>query len=170
MPFVGEIRMFAGNFEPAGWKFCRGQLLAIAEYDVLFQLIGTTYGGDGSTNFALPDLQGRVPVHFGTGSSGTVYQMGEQGGVENVTLTAQQIPVHNHTFLASASGATDPNPQDNVVASPPTVTPFIVDTPVTPMAATMVGPRGGSQPHENRMPVLCINYIISLFGVFPSQT
>jgi microcystin-dependent protein len=170
--YIGEIKLFAGNFAPVNWKICNGQELVINDYDTLFQLIGTTYGGDGTTTFALPDLRSRVPVHLGVPpSTGTTYTIGETGGVESVTLTVNQIPVHTHAFTASASGATDPNPQGNVIASPPTLTPFIVDTPATPMAANMIAPTGGSQPHENRMPCVAVNYIIAVENaVFPSPT
>jgi microcystin-dependent protein len=173
MPYVGEIRMFAGNFPPSGWAFCDGQTLPIAENDVLFQLIGTTYGGDGQETFNLPDLRGRVPLHMGTDQSGNNYQLGQSGGVESVTLTTQQIPVHNHAFLGSTAAGTQASPNGNVVAATNTVSIFKVP-PASPtfssMAAQMVQPSGGSQPHENLQPFLCINFIISLFGVFPSPT
>lgn len=162
--------MFAGNFAPVGWMLCQGQPLPIAENEVLFQLIGTTYGGDGEETFNLPDLQGRVPVHQGQGPGiSQNYQIGEKTGVEEVTLTTQQIPIHNHGLLASTGGGSSPNPQGNVIGSPPAVTVFLRESPSTQMAATMVLPTGGSQPHENRMPFLAINYIISLFGIFPNQ-
>src|SRR5438876_10960494 len=121
-PFVGEIRMFAGNFAPAGWAFCQGQLMAISQNDTLFNLIGTTYGGDGQTTFALPDLQGRVPIHNGTNpGSGTNYQLGEKAGVEAVTLTTNQIPIHTHAFLGSQDIAQNPQPTDSMVAQSATV-------------------------------------------------
>jgi microcystin-dependent protein len=168
MPYVGEIRLFAGNFAPVGWELCVGQEMPISENEVLFQLIGTIYGGDGESTFRLPDLQGRVPLHRGTAVTGTQYVIGEQGGVEAVTLTVNQIPVHTHAFTASTDPGNDPNPQGNVIGSPPAVTAFIRDTPSVNMAATKVAPVGGSQPHDNRMPFNCINYIISLFGEFPN--
>lgn len=171
-PYIGEIRMCGFNFAPAGWAFCDGQLLPISENDALFTLIGTTYGGDGQETFALPNLQSRMPLHAG-GSAGPglqAYQLGEMAGVESVTLTTQQTPIHNHAFLASASGGTDPNPETNTIGSPPTLTMFIVDTPVTPLNAQSVQPAGGSQPHENRQPTLTISFIISLFGIFPQAT
>ena len=169
-PYIGEIRMFAGNFPPNGWMFCAGQLLPISGNDVLFQLIGTTYGGDGQSTFALPNLQSRVPIHMGTSPlSGTTYQIGESGGVESVTLTTQQIPQHNHLFLASSAsaGATDPTGQ--TLASP-VGNIFNASSNRTALAPQSIGATGGSQPHENMQPYLCINFIISLFGVFPSQT
>jgi microcystin-dependent protein len=169
--YVGEIRMFGGSFAPAGWEFCDGRLLPISENETLFNLIGTTYGGDGQSTFGLPDLQGRVPVHPGQGPGITqTYTQGEKSGVETVTLTTQQIPVHNHAFLASQDGASSPNPEGNVIGSPPTLTMFIVDTPVTALNGQAITPIGGSQPHENRIPTLTVTFIISLFGVFPSQS
>jgi microcystin-dependent protein len=171
-PYIGEIRMFGGNFAPAGWAFCDGQLMPISENDALFNLIGTTYGGDGQETFALPNLQSRVPLHSGNsaGQGLQQYTIGEMAGVESVTLTTQQIPVHNHAFQASMNGAVDPNPQDQVIASPPTLTMFIVDTPVTPLNQASIQPAGGSQPHENLQPLLVVSFIISLFGIYPTQT
>jgi microcystin-dependent protein len=169
-PFVGEIRMFAGNFAPAGWAFCDGQLMPIAENDTLFNLIGTTYGGDGQETFALPDLQSRVPLHSGAGTGLQNYTLAETGGVEAVTLTTQQIPVHNHAFVASQSGASDPNPENHVIGSPPSLTMFITDTAVAPLNPASVVPAGGSQPHDNLQPLLVISFIISLFGIFPQPS
>ena len=169
-PYVGEIRLFAGNFAPQGWAFCSGQTIPISENDVLFQLIGTTYGGDGQETFNLPNLQSRVPIHMGTGPDGTTYQIGEMAGTEQETLTVQQIPIHTHPLLASTSGGNVNNPGGNLTAESAAVKIYIEDTPSTPMNASAVSPVGGSQPHENAQPFLCINYIISLFGVFPSQT
>ena len=168
-PYVGEIRMFGGSFAPAGWAFCNGASMPISENDVLFTLIGTTYGGDGQETFNLPDLQGRAPLHSGTGSSGTNYQIGEQAGVEQVTLTGQQIPIHNHPMLGSGDPATTLNPQDNVLSGTASATPYFNITPATPLAPQAVTPVGGSQPHDNMQPYLCISFIISLFGVFPTQ-
>jgi microcystin-dependent protein len=169
-PYVGEIRMFAGNFPPAGWMFCDGQLLPISENETLFQLIGTTYGGDGQSTFALPNLQSRIPLHFGAGPSGVTHPLAEAAGVEEVTLTVQQIPVHTHPLLASTDQANTPNPGGNVIGTPLTATPFFAATPTTPLAAQSIGTAGGSQPHENCQPFLCVDFIISLFGIFPSQT
>src|SRR5574339_662477 len=117
-PYVGEIRMFAGNFAPAGWQFCEGKLLPISENETLFQLIGTTYGGDGESTFALPDLRGRLPVHQGTGPGGLTYILAETGGVEVVTLTVNQLPVHTHAFIASADPANSPNPAAHLLGQP----------------------------------------------------
>ncbi len=169
-PYVGEIRMFAGNFAPNGWMFCEGQTLPIAENEVLFQLIGTTYGGDGEETFNLPNLASRVPIHMGTGPDGTTYQIGEMAGTEQETLTTQQIPIHNHAFVASLNPATANTPVGNVLGEQGTINLFLVDAPSSAMNAASVTPAGGSQPHENTQPFLCINFIISLFGVFPSQT
>jgi len=165
-PYVGEIRMFAGNFAPAGWNFCSGQLLPISENQTLFNLIGTTYGGDGQNTFALPDLQGRIPLHQGNG-----FVLAETGGVEDVTLTIQQIPAHSHPMLASANTGTGSNPQGNVLDQMSGAILLYKDqTPATPMSPLAVSSVGGSQPHSNFQPYLCVNFIISLFGVFPSQT
>src|SRR3954447_21091947 len=169
-PYIGEIRLFAGTFAPSGWAFCDGAALAIADYDVLFQLIGTTYGGDGQTTYNLPDLRGRAPVHQGTGSFGTTYTLGEMSGVETATLTTQQLPAHSHPLVASSGAGGTANAQGNVPAASPSVQLYIQDPPSTPTAVNAVSPAGGSQPHENRMPFLVMNYIISLFGIFPSPT
>jgi microcystin-dependent protein len=168
-PYVGEIRIFAGNFAPAGWMFCEGQTLPISENEVLFQLIGTTYGGDGQETFNLPDLRGRLPLHMGTGSFGVTYQIGEMAGVESVTLTTQQIPIHNHAPLAVSGSGNQTTPQNGVWAGAATSL-YTANSPSLPMNATLGGISGGSQPHENMMPYLCVGFIISLFGVFPSQT
>lgn len=168
--YVGEIRMFAGNFPPNGWMFCQGQTLPISENEVLFQLIGTTYGGDGEQTFNLPNLAGRVPVHQGTAQGGSTYQLGEMAGTENVTLTIQQIPNHTHALVANAAVAQQPAPSAKVVAQTASGFLYIQEVPDATFAATSIGPAGGSQPHENRQPYLCINFIISLFGIFPSQT
>jgi len=166
-PFVGEIRMFAGNFAPAGWMFCDGQLLPISENETLFQLIGTTYGGDGEETFALPNLQSRVPLHHGNGPDGQSYQMGETLGVESVTLTINQIPTHSHVLVGSASAATATTPSGNVLATSGQIEYAIEQDADASMNAGAIAPTGGSQPHENCQPFLCINYIISLFGLFP---
>ena len=166
-PYVGEIRMFAGNFAPAGWMFCEGQLLPISEYETLFQLIGTTYGGDGESTFALPDLRGRIPIHQGNG-----FILAETGGAEEITLTIPQIPQHTHALLASINNAVTTSPQNAVPAAPPDVNtlPYGTDAPTSPLNAQAVGPVGGSQPHTNFQPYLCVDFIISLFGLFPQPT
>jgi microcystin-dependent protein len=166
-PYVGEIRMFAGNFNPAGWAFCNGALLPISENETLFQLIGTTYGGDGESTFALPNLSGRLPVHTGSG-----FTIGQQSGAESVTLTTQQITTHTHPLLCAASGGT---PNSNPVGgywAPTDITIYSTAAGTVQMGnpAITSGPAGGSQPHDNFMPYLCINFIISLFGLFPSPT
>lgn len=165
-PYVGEIRCFAGNFAPAGWMFCEGELLPISEYETLFNLIGTTYGGDGQSTFALPDLRGRTPIHMGNG-----FTLAETGGVETVTLTVSQIPAHSHTFLASnitSGGISDP--AGATVNSSLDIYADASAPPSTPMNAGVVSSVGGSQPHDNFQPYLCLDWIISLFGIFPSQT
>jgi len=168
-PYVGEIRMFGGNFAPAGWAFCNGQTLAISENDTLFTLIGTTYGGDGQSTFNLPDLQGRLPVHQGT-NAGTTFTLGQSGGVESVTLTTQQLPIHTHTFVGTTNQAGTTNPPTNIVGQNPGNNIYIEDQAFVPLAPQSLLPDGGSQPHDNFQPYLCISFIISLFGIFPSQT
>ncbi len=167
-PYIGEIRLFAGNFEPAGWMFCNGRLLPISENETLFQLIGTTYGGDGENTFALPNLAGRIPLHMGNG-----FVLAEMAGVETVTLTAQQIPVHSHATLATLNPASGTTPSPAVLtalAQAATITPYGTDAPLGTLHPSTVGPSGGSQPHENMQPYLALNYIISLFGLYPSPT
>ena len=164
-PYVGEIRMFAGNFPPAGWMFCEGQLLPISENETLFQLIGTTYGGDGESTFALPDLRGRIPIHQGNN-----FILAETGGAEEITLTVQQIPAHSHPLLAAAITGDQITPGGNVPASSFNVTPYINDAPLGNFNAGAVTIVGGSQPHTNFQPYLCVDFIISLFGIFPSPT
>ncbi len=169
-PYVGEIRMFGGSFAPAGWALCQGQLMLISENDTLFNLIGTTYGGDGQETFGLPDLQGRIPLHSGQGPGITQsYQIGEQTGSETVTITAQTTPIHTHTLIGSTANATDPNPAGNILASSTVLKPYLVDFTNNILASSSVSIVGGSQPHTNLMPYLCINFIISLFGIFPTQ-
>lgn len=164
-PYVGEIRMFGGNFAPAGWEFCQGQLMAISENETLFQLIGTTYGGDGQSTFALPDLRGRLPVHQGAG-----FVLAEQGGVEEVTLTSTQLPVHSHPLVGSTGNGSQSSPQNNVLATSTLIKPYAPETADKAMAPTSITPVGGSQPHSNMQPYLCVNFIISMFGIFPSPT
>ncbi|NCT82797.1 MAG: phage tail protein [Comamonadaceae bacterium] len=162
-PFVGEIRLFAGNFAPVGWALCQGQLLPIAENDVLFTLIGTTYGGDGQSTFALPNLAGRIAMHAGPG-----YIQGDQMGTEAVTLTTAQIPQHTHALHASTAAADGTTPGGALLAAT-SVASYDTAPGTTAMAAGAVGLAGGSQPHDNMAPTLTLNYIISLFGIFPSQ-
>jgi microcystin-dependent protein len=170
-PYVGEIRMFGGNFAPQGWMFCDGTQLAISENSTLFQLIGTTYGGDGQTTFNLPDLRGRIPLHQGTNpSTGSTFVLGQQGGVESVTITTQQIPQHTHALLATTATGTQPNPGGNLLANSQGPQPYIQEDPDDNLNPQTLSAFGGSQPHENRQPFLGINFIISLFGIFPTQT
>lgn len=164
-PYVGEIRMFAGNFAPAGWMFCEGQLLPISENETLFQLIGTTYGGDGESTFALPDLRGRIPLHQGNG-----FILAETGGAEEITLTVSQISAHSHPMLASADQADTLNPGGGVVGSTLSATPYFGAQPANPLSPQAISSTGGSQPHTNFQPYLCVDFIISLFGIFPSPT
>ena len=164
-PYVGEIRMFAGNFAPSGWMFCEGQLLPISENETLFQLIGTMYGGDGQSTFGLPDLRGRVPLHQGNG-----YVLAEAAGVESVTLTVQQIPAHTHALLATTAVGAGASPAGSVLAASGSSNVYRPAPASALMSAQTVGPTGGSQPHTNLQPYLCIDFIISLFGIFPSPT
>ena len=164
-PYVGEIRMFAGNFAPAGWMFCEGQLLPISENETLFNLIGTTYGGDGQSTFALPDLRGRIPIHQGSG-----FILAETGGAEEITLTVNQIPAHNHVLLASSSIASSAKPDGRLLAQTSTFDAYQSAGTNTAMAPPSIGAVGGSQPHNNFQPYLCVSFIISLLGIFPSPT
>lgn len=160
--------MFAGNFAPAGWMFCEGQLLPISENETLFQLIGTTYGGDGQSTFALPDLRGRVPIHQGNG-----FILAETGGAEEITLTVQQIPAHSHPALGTSDAASATAPSSNSVLARqvnPAISPYGSDAPQANLLPQSISPVGGSQPHTNFQPYLCVNFIISLFGIFPSPT
>lgn len=163
-PYVGEIRLFAGNFAPAGWMFCEGQLLPISEYETLFNLIGTTYGGDGQSTFALPDLRGRVPVHFGNG-----FVLAETGGAEAITLTPSQIPAHSHALLASTDIAGSSSPSGNVFGQAAAKI-YRNGSASVALSAQAMSSTGGTQPHNNFQPYLCVDFIISLFGIFPSQT
>lgn len=163
-PFIGEIRMFAGNFAPVGWAFCDGAIIPISQNDALFNLIGTTYGGDGQTTFALPNLQSRVPIHVGPG-----FALGQAGGAESVTLTTSQIPGHAHVPQAATAG-TQSGPAGGVWASSSTVNLYTAGPATSAMSASAIGQTGGSQPHDNMVPFLVVNFILSLFGVFPSQT
>ena len=168
-PYVGEIRMFAGNFAPAGWAFCDGQLMPISQNETLFQLIGTTYGGDGQSTFARPDLRGRIPIHQGT-SQGVTFVLGQAAGVEQVTLTTQQIPTHNHAALGAAVTGDQTSANGALPANSVTITPYLNTPPDSAFNAGAIAPAGGSQPHTNLQPYLCLNYIISIFGIFPSPT
>jgi microcystin-dependent protein len=163
-PYVGEIRMFAGNFAPAGWMFCEGQLLPISENETLFQLIGTKYGGDGQSTFALPDLRGRIPIHQGNG-----FIVSETGGAEEITLTINQIPAHTHVSLAASTDGNSPSPANAVWANS-NLRQYGTTTANGTMSPNRILPTGGSQPHTNMQPYLCVSFIISLFGIFPQPT
>lgn len=166
-PFIGEIRMFAGNFAPVGWALCNGQILAIAENDTLFQLIGTTYGGDGQSTFALPDLRGRAPIHWGSNTF-----LGEAGGVETVTLSANQVSGHSHEVHAVSGVADASSPTNNALSVYSGSAMYSSSVPDAAMAAEVVGPAGSPTPagHENLQPYTCVNFIISLFGIFPTPS
>ena len=178
-PYVGQILMFGGNFAPAGWMICAGQTIPISENDTLFNLIGTTYGGDGQETFRLPDLQGRVPLHMGTGSGLSSYVIGQAAGTESVTLTTQQIPAHPHlaqVLTGNTSGNTS-TPNGSSLLSDEAQSPANSAFTYVPLGGTQtalasqtIGPQGGNQPHENRQPLLVVSFIISLFGVYPSPT
>lgn len=172
-PFLGEIRMFAGNFAPQGWAMCNGQILPIAQNSALFAILGTTYGGNGQTTFALPDLRGRVSLHQGAGPGLTPYTLGESSGVENVTLLPGQMPAHAHSFappVSNAAGAAA-DPTNNFPAAGDANTgPFNYSTTSTGAGgAGVTGTQGGSQPHSNIQPFLCVTFIIALNGIFPSR-
>jgi microcystin-dependent protein len=171
-PFLGEIRLFGGNFAPRGWSFCDGSLLAISQNDALFALLGTTYGGDGQSTFGLPDLRGRLPIHMGTQPGGPTYTLGESAGSESVTLTQAQMPAHSHALLASQSPAEGADPRGNVLAGSDSSNfygPANADKAAA-MNPGFVGQTGGSQPHDNLQPFLCVSFIIALEGIFPQQS
>lgn len=163
-PYIGEIRMFGGNFAPVGWLFCQGQLVSISDYDTLFNLIGTTYGGDGVNTFALPDLQSRIPLH-----QASAYPLAMTGGLEQVTLTATQLPVHTHPAMANNQSGTTAFPP-GAVWSAWDEQGYSSNAPTATMAPGALTPAGGSQPHDNMPPFLVINFIISLFGIYPSPS
>jgi microcystin-dependent protein len=173
-PFIGEIRIFAGNFPPRGWQFCQGQLLSIAQNTALFSILGTTYGGNGMTTFALPDLRGRVPMQPGQGPGLSPRTLGEMGGSENVTLLHNQMPAHNHSVNASNAQGDNPVPDGGVWAvsiEPNSGAPLnnYGGAPTTTMSPQSIGVAGGSQPHTNVQPFLCVNFIIALEGIYPSR-
>jgi microcystin-dependent protein len=165
-PYIGEIRTFAGNFAPRGWALCNGQLLPISDNAALFNLIRTTYGGDGQSTFALPDMRGRLPLHQGGG-----YRLAQSGGTETVTLTSQQYPAdaHTHALYASNDSADAASPQGNLPAATPDTPVYTQNQAFTPMAAQAIGTYGGNQPHNNFQPYLCVSFIIALSGTYPSQ-
>jgi microcystin-dependent protein len=167
-PYLGEIRMFAGSFAPVGWELCDGRLMEIAGNDSLFLLLGTTFGGDGQETFALPDLQGRVPLHGGNG-----HTLAEQGGTETVTLSAQQLPAHQHVAVGSTDPAGSSSPQDHVLATLAAAgarSAYGTDPPYSALDPTSLSPAGGNQPHDNLQPYTVISFIIAVDGIFPSAT
>lgn len=168
-PFVGEIRMFAGNFAPRGWAFCDGQLLAVSQNDALFSLFGTIYGGDGRTTFGLPDMRGRLPIHAGHGPGLSERRLGAKGGAEKVTLTVNQMPSHTHPFNASMDLANESNPQGNVPGQSASIDLYIEDVQTQNLASSAITNTGGSRSHTNLMPFLCINFIVALVGIYPSR-
>ncbi len=162
-PYIGEIRMFGGNYSPVGWEFCNGQLLPISEYDALYTLLGTTYGGDGQSTFGLPDLRSRIA--FG---AGTRIQLGERGGTEEVALHGGQLPTHTHAVAASVGPATSTDPQGRVWSGWAD-TPYTESGPTVSMSPSAVSVAGGSQPHENRPPFLAMSFIIAVYGIYPTS-
>ena len=170
-PYIGEIRMFGGSFAPVGWAMCQGQLMPVSQNETLFNLIGTTYGGDGQKTFGIPDLRGRAPMHAGQGPGITQnYQLGEMAGAETVTVTVNQIPIHNHAMLASGDSATAITGANGIVANAVQLTMYFAAPADSGLNSQAVQPVGGSQPHENMQPYLVVTFILSLFGVFPRQT
>lgn len=170
-PFVGEIRMFAGNFAPRNWAYCDGQLLAISQNDALFSLLGTIYGGDGRTTFALPDMRGRIPVHMGQGPGLSNRRIGMRGGAENVTLTTNQLPSHTHGPLkANGEIAGSDSPKGHVTGDTQDGHPYYGKSASTAFNAAAISNVGGNVNHTNVMPFLCVNFIISLYGIYPSRT
>ena len=168
-PFVGEIRMFAGNFAPRGWAFCDGQLLAVSQNDALFSLLGTSFGGDGRSTYGLPDLRGRIPLHQGTGPGLSPRKLGSKSGQEKVTLTTNQLASHTHDWSVSTADADSGTPQGKVMAKPVALRLYKATAQDTSLASTALGNSGGSQNHTNLMPTLCVHFIISLFGIYPSR-
>ena len=169
-PFVGEIRMFAGNFNPRGWAFCDGQLLAVSQNDALFSLLGTIYGGDGRTTFGLPDMRGRLAMHAGSGPGLSPRRLGAKFGSENETLTVNQLASHTHDANASRNRANSTMIQGKILAKTEDDAFFYGPTSVPkPLKTGLVQNTGGSRSHTNLMPSLCINYIIALVGIYPSR-
>lgn len=168
-PFVGEIRMFAGNFAPRGWAFCDGQLLAVSQNDALFSLLGTIYGGDGRTTFGLPDLRGRVPLHAGDGPGLSPRRLGAKGGAEKVTLTVNQMPSHDHKVSVSSAGGIESNARGEYLANSPNVSMWRAATPDESMNAESISDVGGSRSHTNVAPFLCVHFIMALVGIYPSR-
>ena len=168
-PFVGEIRMFAGNFAPRGWAFCDGQLLAISQNDALFSLLGTIYGGDGRTTFGLPEMRGRIPLHQGAGPGLTNKPLGSKAGAENVTLTTNHLASHTHDLNANTGPGTSDSPSGTVLAADGSIRSYSPTPQSMNLNASAVQNTGGSSVHNNLMPTLCVNFIIALFGIYPSR-
>jgi len=170
-PFIGEIRMVGFNFAPRGWALCDGQLLAIAQNTALFSLLGTIYGGDGRTTFALPDLRGRVPIHAGNGPGLSNYPLGSRAGAETVTLTANQMPSHNHVANAAGPAGNSNDAIGNVWADDAGVSSATYSSAAATgtMRSNAIGNAGGNQSHENRQPYLAVNFVIALVGLYPSR-
>jgi len=173
-PYIGEIRMFAGNFAPRNWSFCDGQLLAISQNQELFSLLGTTYGGDGRTTYALPDMRGRLPVHQGTGPGLTNKKIGAKYGIEKVTVTSDQLPIHSHEFKATKNIANTSVPTNNVVAAQGDADSPYIEAPTDnskfqDLNNNTLTATGGNQSHDNMMPSLCVNFIIAMLGIYPSR-
>ena len=169
-PFTGEVRMFAGNFAPMGWALCDGQLLAVSQNNALFSLLGTIYGGDGRTTYGIPDLRGRIPIHAGSGPGLTTRRLGAKGGSETVTVSVNQLPAHSHNLFASSAAATTGTATDNVSAAT-TANAYATSLATSQtLNSAAVSQKGGSSSHTNLMPTLCVNFIIALYGIYPSRT
>ena len=168
-PFVGEIRMFAGNFAPRGWAYCDGQLLAVSQNDALFSLLGTIYGGDGRTTFGLPDLRGRIPLHQGQGPGLSSRRLGSKSGGEKVTLTTNQLASHAHDFNANTAAAAGSAPQGKVLADATPARIYKEADQNTDLASSAIANTGGGRSHTNLMPTLCIHFIVALSGIYPSR-
>ena len=171
-PFVAEIRIFPFNFAPKGWAFCDGQILPLSQNTALFSLLGTTYGGDGKSNFALPNMAGNAPMHPGQGPGLSLHDLGETGGSDTVTLLESEIPSHSHNLMASGSAGTKPNPIGNAPSRVTGATPYVpaAGAPLTPFTDQALAPAGGDQPHNNLQPYLTLNFCIALQGVYPPRT
>jgi len=171
-PFVAEIRIFPFNFAPKGWAFCDGQILPISQNTALFSLLGTTYGGDGKSNFALPNMQGNAPMHPGQGPGLSLHDLGETGGSETVSLLLSEIPAHTHALMGSVVNSSKPSPAGNALAKVSGATPYAAPAgaPLVAMSINALAPAGGDQPHNNMQPYLTLNFCIALQGVFPLRT
>lgn len=169
-PFIGEIKLFGGNFAIRDHAMCQGQLLSIAQNTALFALLGTIYGGDGQTTFALPDLRGRIPIHQGTGPGLTTRSIGQVSGSENVTLVTSEMPAHTHNLNCNAATGSTTNPANNFWAGQPALLQYeAAATANSAMKSDAISNTGGNQPHNNKQPYIAINYLIALFGIFPSR-